>query len=532
MADRAEATSLARGAAVITIATAASRVTGFLRVVAVAAAMGTTFLANTYQTANTAPNLIFELVAAGVLTSVFVPTFVNHLLSGGAREAWKVGNVLMSVAVTALVALAVVLAVAAPLVMRALTVGVEDPTLRADEVRLGTTLLRLFAPQVVFYGLGMIWTAALHAQRHFLLPAVAPIFNNVIVIGVYVAFALMRRGDAEIGEITTGQTLLLGIGTTAGVVAMTLCLLPRLRSSGWKLAWEWDPAHPAVRNGMRLAVWALSYAGGYQAGLIVVLLFANRVEGGVAAYQWAFTFFYLPHALVAVPIFNVLFPAMAEEVARGDDIAFERRLTEGLQMLLFLLAPAAAFLFVVGEPLARLTLEYGVMTGPGAAMVGRVLTAFALGLPGYSAFLVITRAHYARQDTRTPAIVNGLAIVIASVTGPLLFVFLPDDWRVPGLALAHSIAFTTCLVPLARPLLTDRAGRGRPLARVGASTAVAAAVMAAAGAPFGTHARGVLLLKVVTTAVAGAAAYLGTAYVLRLPELGRLAAATRALRRR
>ncbi|HZA20258.1 MAG TPA: lipid II flippase MurJ, partial [Actinomycetota bacterium] len=102
--------SLARGAALITVATAASRITGFVRVVVVASAMGTTFLANTYQTANTAPNLIFELVAAGVLTSVFVPTFVDYVVKGRQREGWDAANALTSVALVALVALSLLVA--------------------------------------------------------------------------------------------------------------------------------------------------------------------------------------------------------------------------------------------------------------------------------------------------------------------------------------------------------------------------------------------------------------------------------------
>src|SRR5918999_4335737 len=122
--------SLARGAAVISIATAVSRLTGFLRVVVVAGALGRTYLANTYQSANTAPNLVFELMAAGVLTSVFVPTFVEHLISGQRADSWRAANALTSVALVALSLLAAILALCAPVVMRLLTVGVEEPSLR------------------------------------------------------------------------------------------------------------------------------------------------------------------------------------------------------------------------------------------------------------------------------------------------------------------------------------------------------------------------------------------------------------------
>ena len=221
--------SLARGAAVITAATAVSRITGFMRVVVVAAAMGTTFLANTYQTANTAPNVVFELVAAGVLTSVFVPTFVDYLVKGAREEGWRAANALTTVALVALVVIAGVVALVAGPLMRLLTLGVDDPSLRTREIALGATFLRLFTPQIVLYGAGMIMTGALHANRKFAMAAVAPIFNNLVVIGVYVAYAMMR-GDRPptVQGITSAETLVLGLGTTLGVIVMTLCLVPQL----------------------------------------------------------------------------------------------------------------------------------------------------------------------------------------------------------------------------------------------------------------------------------------------------------------
>lgn len=451
--------SLGRGAVVITVATAISRVTGFVRVIVVAAAMGTTFLANTYQTANTAPNLIFELVAAGVLTSVFVPTFVDHLTRGRTEDGWDAANAMASVGLVILIALALAIAFAAVPIMHLLTLGVEDPVLRREEVALGARFLRLFSPQIVFYGVGMIMTAALHAHRRFAVPAIAPIFNNVVVIGVYLAYAL-SRGDRSptVEGITSGEVLILGVGTTLGVVAMTACLVPSLLRVGWRMRFRWEPRHPAVAKGARLGAWALGYAGGYQAGLIVVLALANRVEGGVAAYQWAFTFFYLPHALFGVPIFAVLFTAMAEKAAVEDLEGVAERLREGLGMLAFILIPVATLLFVLGGPVSVVVLDHGAMGEGGAALVGSVLAMFALGLPAYSAFLVLTRAFYAIGETKTPALVNAAAVAIASVAGAGLFLSLTGRMQVPGLALGHTIGFAVGALLLARAL-TKRLGR-------------------------------------------------------------------------
>jgi len=520
--------SLARGAAAISAATVLSRVTGFLRVVVVAYALGGTFLANTYQTANTAPNVLFELVAAGVLTSVFVPTFVEYLVRDERDEGWQAANVLTSLALVVLIGLAILLALAAPLVMRVLTLGVDNEQLRADEIALGSTFLRLFAPQIIFYGVGMIMTGALHAYRKFALPAIAPIFNNLVVIGVYLAYAAMR-GDKppSVSGITTGETLLLGLGTTMGVVAMTVALAPQLFKLGWRPRWSFRPKHPSVSKASRLGVWALGYAGGYQAGLIVVLLLANKVEGGVAAYQWAYTFFFVPHALFAAPIFHVLFPALSEHTMREEPEGFSTRLRSGMAMLMFILVPVSALIAVTSQSIARLTLEYGVMSPADAALVGRVIAAFCIGLPMFSAFTVYTRAYYALADPRTPTLANFASVAVASGAGATLFFALSDPWSVPGLALGHSIGFLFGTLGLAWVLRRRMSGAGKvelrsALLRTAAAGSAAIAVMLVVSLVVSNESRLGAALEIALTSLAGGAVYLGLMAALGSPELGRV----------
>lgn len=522
--------SLGRGAALITLATVISRITGFVRVVVVAAAMGTTYLANTYQTANTAPNLIFELVAAGVLTSVFVPTFVDYLVRQKRDEGWQAADALASVGLAALIGIALVVALAAVPIMRLLTLGVEDPELRGREVELGARLLRLFAPQIVFYGAGMIMTSALHAHRRFAMPALAPIFNNVVVIAVYLAYAAMR-GDRRptVAGITDGEVLLLGLGTTAGVVAMTVCLIPQLRRLGWRFRPRWQPTHPAVKKGARLGAWALGYAGGYQAGLVVVLALANKVEGGVAAYQWAYTFFYLPHAVFAVPIFSVLFTAMSEKASIRDSAGVAENLRQGLGMLAFILIPMAIALWVMAVPVAAMVLDHGAMGRSDSVLVGEVLAMFVLGLPAYSVFLILTRTFYALGETRLPAIINAGAVTIASIAGAWLFSIAPEQTSVQMLALGHTLGFSLGALWL-----------GRSLARhIGAfgSTALTASVVRSISVALVV---GVVMLvsrnilisseepgvawQVAAIGMLGAALYLALMTALRAPEIGRLRA--------
>ena len=310
---------------------------------------------------------------------------------------------------------------------------------------------------------------------------------------------------------------------------MTVCLIPQLARLGWRFKFDFSPSHPAVRRGARLGVWALSYAGGYQAGLVVVLVLANRVQGGVAAYQWAYTFFYLPYALFAVPIFSVLFTAMSEHVALGEREGLLARLNEGVRMMAFVLVPVAAGMLAVAGPLTRLTLDYGVMTRGGSELVARVLTAFVVGLPAYSAFLILTRAYYALGNTKTPAIVNALAVVVSSATGAALFFVLPDRWSVAGLALGHSIGFAVGSALLLRSFASSVGKVGGPAVRRAIASAVtlsagALLVMGGANALLPDASRAQSLLSLLVTVAAGGALYVGGMAALKSPELAKVRA--------
>ncbi|HEX2274768.1 MAG TPA: lipid II flippase MurJ, partial [Acidimicrobiales bacterium] len=209
---------VARAAAQITAGNVASRVTGFARVLAVAGVLGTTFLGNTYQTANLVSNVLFELLAAGLLSSVLVPPFVRLLDEGRRDEAGEVAGAILGVALVGLGAVTVAGLLGRDAIMRALTVAVDDPVVRAREIELGSFLLLLFLPQVLLYAVGAVTTALLHGARRFRAAALAPVANNLIVVATMGLFWLLRRGD-EAGAGVTGldlplsQRLVLAVGT-------------------------------------------------------------------------------------------------------------------------------------------------------------------------------------------------------------------------------------------------------------------------------------------------------------------------------
>ncbi|MGH9102728.1 MAG: murein biosynthesis integral membrane protein MurJ, partial [Acidimicrobiales bacterium] len=310
----------------------------------------------------------------------------------------------------------------------------------AASAAVATTLLRLFALQVLCYGGVTLLTAALNARGSFAAPAFAPAVNNLVVIGVLllVGASYGHRNLALAGH-DAGFVLLLGLGTTAGVVAQLLTLLPALGRARIRLRWRWDPGNAAVRSILRLSGWTIGSVVANQVTLFVILTLAHGVnpDGGASAWTYAYTFFQLPFGIIAVSIMSVVQPELASSWALGRIGAFRRRLTAGLRATLGAVLPAAVGYLVLAGPIVDLVLEHGAAR-TGTASTGGLLAALALGLPGFSAYLYLTRAYQAMQDTRTVFVLylveNAVNIVLAVVlAGPLGLV---------GLGLALSVAYT------------------------------------------------------------------------------------------
>ena len=307
--------ALGRAAATISGLTAAARVTGFVRVLVATAVLGTTFLGNTYQAANGVPNVVFELFAAGALHAVLVPTLVAAYDTGGREETERLAGGVLGMVLAGLAAVTVVAMVASPFVMRLLSAGIDDPVVRDAQITLGTVLLLVFLPQVVLYGVGLVATGSLHADSRFSAPAAAPMANNLVVIGAYLLFWWMRRGDgAWPGDpLTPLEVAVLAGGTTLGVVALTAVPVAALARQGFRLRPRWTPSDPQVRRLGRHGGWATGQVVAVQGLLVVVLVLANAVAGGVVAFQFGTTFFLLPVALIAIPVTTAVFPALSRQ---------------------------------------------------------------------------------------------------------------------------------------------------------------------------------------------------------------------------
>ena len=500
--------------------TALSRVTGLGRTVALAAALGVTAVADAYNTANTAPLMIYTLAAGGVLTSALVPLLVRaEAREGEQREA---ASVILGTAMAVALAVTLVALAAAPLIMRALTYGARDRSDYAAFLDLGTSWLRIFTPQIAFYALSVLTVGIMTARGRLALGAFAPVATNVVTIGAVLVFMAMTAGAVlSPSSLGSGPVATLGWGTTAGVGVMAILQWLGARRSQPGLRFSVRLRHPAVRQLAAIGRWMLLYVLVNQLGLAAVIAMANTVAGGVTAYQWAFMLMQLPYAVVAVSLYTAALPSLARAAdGRGDLSAavapVARRATA-------LLAPAAAGLWVLSRPAAAALV--GVDDAP---LVAAAIAGFAASLVPFTLFQLFTRVSYAFTDTRTPALVNiAVNAVNVGVDLAVLTAIRSTSGRVTGLALGHAASYVVGCVVLGRLLQRRRGlsitavlgGSGRVVAAVAAVTAVLVWVPVLGRIP---DDRLVAAVMVVVGAAGGVVVYAVAGRVLRVPELPRV----------
>jgi putative peptidoglycan lipid II flippase len=519
--------SLTRATAIMSAGTALSRITGFLRLAVIAWAIGgvESKLPDTYNLANNMPNIVYQLVLGEILATLFVPVFVDYLTTRAKNEAWRLASTILNLAIIIAAAVSVVVVLLAPWIIKMYTFRLHGPDRIAQE-QVGAFLLRLLLPQMIFYAAGAVLTGLLNAHRRFAIPMFAPVLNNVIVMATFVVFRnLHPDGIPLLNDLSAGDKLLLGGGTTLGVIVMTVVLWPfvlRLKDQGYSPR-EFDWRNPAIRHVGRLAKFSLAYVIVNQIGLWVVFALANGEQGGVTAYQNAFILYQLPYGIFAVSVFTALVPELSEHHVRKDLAAFRSDLSLGLRTTLFIIVPAAAGFIALSQPIVRLLLQHGVFGSKSTDLFARTFLLMSIGLAAFAVFQQLMRASYARQDTKTPWIVNSCAVAFNIAISIPLFFWL----RVPGLGLGHAVSYIFAAALGAAVLRHQLGGLdGMRILRSFVRIAIAASV-SAVGAwfvsrglqPAGlTPALGPQLLQVAASIVTGLTIYAALAAALRLDE--------------
>jgi putative peptidoglycan lipid II flippase len=429
-----------RAAGTMAVATLVSRITGLLRTMVLAAALGVALLNDAYNTANTLPNIVYELLLGGVLASVVVPLLV-HAQERDADKGTGYAQRLATVATAGLLVVTAVAVLAAPLLTSLYGIN-DDP----DQVRVANWLARILLLEIVFYGVGALAQAILNSRGVFGPPAWAPVLNNVVVIATGLVFiAASGPGDVEPATISPGLVWLLGIGTTLGIAVQALVLLPLLPKHGVPLRPRWGLRSTGLREAGTLGLWVIGYVAVSQIGVVVATRIANEAgrEGGLgsSAFAIASLLFQMPYGIIGVALLTALVPRMSRAAARHDVPGVVQDLGLGTRLSALGLLPVTAALIVLGPPLALLVFARGNTSEAEAAGIGTALALGAFGLLPMAVTLLQLRVFYAMKDARTPTLIQ---VGMVAVRVPLLLlvpVVVGPEHVVAGLMLATSLTY-------------------------------------------------------------------------------------------
>jgi putative peptidoglycan lipid II flippase len=514
MAATTPATRPLSAASTMAAGTVVSRASGVARVLVLAWVLGFTPLADSYNLANTIPNMLYDVVLGGIATATFVPVFVERLHRDGERRAWRSISSVVTIATVVLLVASVAAFALAPWIIDAFTAlnhlgNTRSPAELAQQRDVATSLLRWFTPQIFFYGLLSISTALLNVRGRFGAPAWVPVVNNVVCIAVLCWFAAIDPSPS-LASVSASPTklALLGLGTTLGVVLQWAALTPSLVRAGClRVRWRFDLRDDAVRAVGRLSSWTLAIVVANQIALAVVLAFAFGLggEGPVSAYTYGWAFMQMPYAVVAVSVMSAVTPELARRWTHGDRQGFAQRFGTGLRGTMGIILPASVGLLVLAQPLVNLLLYRG--HGQGRLLAGTVLAVLAAGLPGFTCFQFAIRGLQSMQRAR-----DAFWLYLAENACNVALAVTIGRHSMGALTASVSIAYTAAAVG-ALWVVRHRAGSlgapgcYRPLGRVAVATACTAVVTILAVNATGWSSGLGLAARLVWSVVAGAATF-------------------------
>ncbi|RNL75504.1 murein biosynthesis integral membrane protein MurJ [Nocardioides marmorisolisilvae] len=536
----------ARAGVRMALATTAARLTGYGRSILLVAALGNGLHADVFAIANTIPNLLVVLLGAGVVNAVLVPQLVRAHRSGDGPEYV---NQVITLFGAVLLAATVAVTLAAPLVLRAfVTTALTRPEL-ADQYRSAVALAFCCLPQIFFYGVFALLGQILNSRGVFGPMMWAPVLNNLVAIGVLATYlGTFGTSTTRCGGYSDGQVLLLGLGTTLGVVVQCAALVPYLRRAGIHYRPTLRLLSPRMRTTLRLGGWTIAVVLTNQvvyAGIVRLATSGTAGAGcaggsagtGYTIYSSAYLLIMAPHAVVTVSLMTASLPGLALLASSDDRHELAARLTSALRLVMLAIVPVSVLLALLSPSVADLVWGYGTGTGS-SQLFAPTLACFAVALLFFTAHYVALRGLYALEANR---VILGIQAVIGVVDLGLAVVLVGATDRAltaPALATAYAVAYAVGSA-LSWSALRRRLGVGsaRPaagtLTRIGLSAALAAIIcLLAVRLTTGqwvlspTSKADALLLTAAEVAVFGSV-FLAAARTLRVPELRVLATALR-----
>jgi putative peptidoglycan lipid II flippase len=513
--------ALARAGLVVSGAFLVSRLLGWVRYLLIVNTLPEGDV-DTFLAAFRLPDLIFQLVAAGALSSAIIPIVASLIESDEERRAWRVVATVTNLMLAALILLGGIILILAPWIVPAITPGFTPDQLE-QEVEL--TRIMLLSP--IFLALGAMATSVLNSRAKFAESAVAPIAYNIVIIA-----ATVLLGPA-LG--VTG----VAIGVVLGSVGHLLVQLPSVYRLGYRHELRVDTGDPKARRAFALMAPRAIGLGAVQVAFVVVTAVASLLgTGSVTAFNNAFLLLQIPLGVIGVPLGIVLLPTLSRDAAAGRPEEYAGRIGRALRLLAFVMIPIAGLGIVLRNEVSALLFGRGQITTATVDATAAALGALLLGLLAHSMIAVVARAFYAQQDTRTPVAAGLVSVVIDCV----LAVVLSGPLGLAGIGLAIATgAWVEATILLV--ILRNRAPelRLRPVALV-AIKAVAATLAACVIAIalngglglIGPADPGVVALagRIALVGGVGLGVYALLALALRIPELPSIVAVMADLLRR
>lgn len=395
--------SILKSTGIMTVATLLSRASGLLRTWAMAFALGNTLLSSAYQVANNMPNVIYDFVAGGILGAAFLPVYLLQKEKLGREGSDRFASNILNIFLIILGVLAVLATVFAPQVIATQTFTVSD---QAAVFETAVIFFRIFAIQIVFYGLGGVITGVLNANRIYGIPALAPVFNNVLVIISMFAYVPLSAMDSQLALIV------LGIGTSLGVIVQLAIQIPTLVKMGFQYTPKIDLHDPALKEVVRIALPTLIYIVGTLISFSCRNAFSLQTgDDGPSTILYAWTWYQLPYGVVAVSISTAFLTEMSNAVARDDLNGLRDYVKKGLRTTLFLIIPLAGMMFVLASPIIQI-FRAGAFSQDDVTYVSSILAFWVLSLPLYAGQMYLYRVFAALRQFMTFAIVSCVFCVI------------------------------------------------------------------------------------------------------------------------
>jgi putative peptidoglycan lipid II flippase len=437
---------------ILTGAFVASRVLGLLRTSMFAYVFGTSSTSDAFLQAFLVPDLIFNIVAGGALSSAFIPVFTEYMIGRrDEKQAWHIASSALNVAIAVMMVLAGLAILFAPTIVPLYNPGL-NASVPADKAELDLiiSLSRIMFLQSILLGGGVILTSILNAKQDFLRPAIGTVLYNVGLIGGLLPCIFLVADRSAAHETTA--VYLATWGVVAGAVLQVVAQIPGIVQIKMRYTFSFDYRHPGViQIGRQMVPRVLNAAMLYfstfvDRGLILLMvagLSQFATNGYITQYYQAFQLVLLPLGIFGMAISTAAFPTLAENVTLGRMDRVRVIIQETLRSILFMSIPSSVGLIVLGLPIIQVLLQHGAYDLASAESTSIPLAFFAVGLAGLASVEILTRSFYAMRDSRTPVLIS-IAQFIFKIALSIIFILVAINWGISwglgALALSTSIA--------------------------------------------------------------------------------------------